>query len=43
MVATWQISPMVGVHGELGQMWSSRGNARAEGEPNANLGVKVRW
>ncbi|WP_390349118.1 autotransporter outer membrane beta-barrel domain-containing protein [Variovorax boronicumulans] len=41
--ATWQISPMVGVYGELAQMWSSGGNARAEGGPNASLGMKVRW
>ncbi|WP_253252537.1 autotransporter outer membrane beta-barrel domain-containing protein [Variovorax boronicumulans] len=41
--ATWQISPMVGVYGELGQMWSSGGNAKTKGGPNASLGVKVRW
>ncbi len=41
--ANWQISPMVGVYGELGQMWDAGGRARAEGGPNASLGVKVRW
>lgn len=41
--AIWQISPMVGVYGEVGQLWGSGGTTRAEGGPNASLGVKVRW
>ena len=41
--ANWQISPMVGVYGEVGQLWGSGGITRAEGGPNASFGVKVRW
>ncbi|MDP9920741.1 outer membrane autotransporter protein [Variovorax boronicumulans] len=40
---TWQISPMLGVYGEVGQLWGPGGTTRAEGGPNASLGVKVRW
>ena len=41
--ANWQISPTVGVYGELGQMWASGGSAKTKGGPNASLGVKMRW
>lgn len=41
--AHWQITPSVGVYGELGQLWASGGSARTKGGPNASLGVKVRW
>ncbi|RYY95103.1 MAG: autotransporter domain-containing protein, partial [Comamonadaceae bacterium] len=41
--AHWQISPAVGLYGELGQLWASGGSTRTKGGPNASLGVKVRW
>ncbi|WP_442478747.1 autotransporter outer membrane beta-barrel domain-containing protein [Variovorax boronicumulans] len=41
--ATWQISPMVGVYGELGHLWGSGGNVKTKGGPNASAGVKLRW
>ena len=41
--ANWQVTPAVGVYGELGQLWASGGSTRTKGGPNASLGVKVRW
>ncbi|CAB3627507.1 Outer membrane protein IcsA autotransporter precursor [Achromobacter spanius] len=39
----WQVSPNVGVYGELGQMWAAGGSVRTEGGPNGSVGVTVRW
>ncbi|WP_447922042.1 autotransporter outer membrane beta-barrel domain-containing protein [Achromobacter aegrifaciens] len=39
----WQVSPNIGVYGELGQMWAAGGSVRTEGGPNASMGVQVRW
>ncbi|RYF34300.1 MAG: autotransporter domain-containing protein [Comamonadaceae bacterium] len=41
--ANWQVTPAVGVYGELGQLWASGGTTKTKGGPNASLGVKVRW
>ena len=41
--ATWQLSPAVGVYGEVGQLWATGGSARARGGPNAGVGLKLRW
>ncbi|WP_370539512.1 autotransporter outer membrane beta-barrel domain-containing protein [Achromobacter sp. UMC46] len=39
----WQVSPNLGVYGELGQMWAAGGSVRTEGGPNGSVGVTVRW
>ena len=41
--ATWQISPVVGVYGELGKLRGSGGNTKISSGQNATVGVKLLW
>ena len=42
--ATWQLSPAVGLYGEVGQLWGSGGSqVDTDGGVGGSLGVKVRW
>ena len=41
--ATWQVTPLVTVYGEVGHLWASSGDTRTEGAVGGGLGLKVNW
>jgi len=41
--ATWQLSPLVALFGEVSQLWDLGGDARTDSGVSGSVGVRVLW